>query len=398
MGLNVLMIGAYPLEPGIVRGGIESAASVLVPALAARDDIDHVTVLRFHHGEAPTDHRRLGPKAEVHYVRGQDRLGLLTGWFLDVRKARKLHAALKPDIVHGQAFDGADIAVKCSPNSVVTVHGLPHVEIRLSARAKFRDKLRVIPVDALVRRVLRRAKVVISISKYDTQELGRLIQGTTVSIANPTGAEFFALAPPRPSEPRLLFAGVLSSLKNPVGLLNAFAQVRQAVPEARLILAGAHPDPDYAQTVSDRVASLGLGDSVDIVGLLDSDRLRHEIAIARAVVLFSRQENSPTIIAQAMAAGKPVVATRVGSVPEMVNDGESGFVVESDDETAMAERMLTLLEDQELCLRMGARGHELALARFDPEEVARQTVHAYRIALNSQQLDASSPVKGHDRG
>ena len=106
------------------------------------------------------------------------RFRTITGSFLDVRKARKLVAELKPDIVHGQGIGWyGDIAVKCSPNSVVTVHGLPHVEIRLSARTTFRDKLRVKQIDALVRRVLRRAKVVISISKYDTQELGRLIKG-----------------------------------------------------------------------------------------------------------------------------------------------------------------------------------------------------------------------------
>jgi glycosyltransferase involved in cell wall biosynthesis len=389
VGLKVLVIGAYPLEPGKVHGGVESATSVLVAALAAQDDIDNVAVLCFHRGEASTDYRRAAPKVEVHYVRGQDRLGLITGWFLDVRKARKLVAALKPDIVHGQAFDRGDIAVKCSPNSVVTVHGLPRAEMKLSARMDFGDKLRVKVVDAVVRRVLRRAKVVISISKYDMQELGHLIRGTPVSIANPTGLEFFAAAPPRPSETRVLFAGVLTPRKNVVGLLNAFAQIRQAVPEARLIIAGPHPDPDYAQTVRDRVTSLALGDSVDIVGLLDNDRLRHEIAAARAVVLFSRQETAPTIIAQAMAAGKPVVAARVGGVAEMVNDGESGFVVESEDETALAERMLTLLNDQDLCLRMGARGRELALCRFNPEAVARQTVEAYRSALNRQEIDVS---------
>jgi glycosyltransferase involved in cell wall biosynthesis len=380
MGLKVLMITPYPLEPGVVRGGIASVTSVLVPALAAQDDIDSVTVLHFHGGEASTDYRRDGPKVEVHYVRSQARFSTITGSFLSVRKARKLVAALKPDIVHGQALLG-DIAVKCSPNSVVTVHGLPHVEMRLSARRNFRDKLRVELLEAMFRRMLRRAKVVISISKYDTQELGRLIKGTRVSIANPTGLEFYALAPSGPSEPRLLFAGALSPLKNVLGLLNAFAQVRQVVPEARLVLAGRPHHPDYAQTVQDRVTSLALGDSVDIVGFLDNDRLRHEIATARAVVTFSRQENSPTIIAQAMAAGKPVVATRVGGVPEMISDGESGFVVESEDETALAERLLTLLNDQDLCLRMGARGHELALCRFNPEAVARQTVQAYRTAL-----------------
>ena len=104
MGLKVLMIGPYPLEPGIVHGGLESATSALVPALAAQDDIDNVAVLCFHDGEASTDYRRAGPKVEVYYVRGQDRLRSITGSFLDVRKARKLVAELKPDIVHGQGL------------------------------------------------------------------------------------------------------------------------------------------------------------------------------------------------------------------------------------------------------------------------------------------------------
>ena len=111
MGLKVLMIAPYPMEPGMVRGGIESVTSALVPALAAQDDIDNVAVLRFHTGEAPTDYRRAGPKVEVYYVRGQDRSRTITGSFLDVRKARKLVAALKPDIVHGQALAGVGIEV-----------------------------------------------------------------------------------------------------------------------------------------------------------------------------------------------------------------------------------------------------------------------------------------------
>jgi len=383
VGLKVLMIGAYPLEPGIVHGGIESVTGTLVPALAERDDIDRVTVLRFHHGDASTDYRREGPKVEVYYVRGQDRLRTITRSFLDVRQARKLVRELKPDVVHGQEIGwNGDIATNCSANCVVTVHGMPHVEIRLFAERSFRHKLRTKPIDMLVRRVLRRAKVVISISKYDSEELAAVTRGARVSIANPTAAEFFSLAPSGPTTPRLLFAGVLTPRKNPLGLVNAFAEVRRAVPEARLRMIGTQSDPGYARTVRDRVATLGLGDSVEIVDLVDNERLRQEIAAARAVVLFSRQETAPTIIAQAMAAGKPVVATRVGGVAEMVSDGETGFVVESGDEAVLADRLVTLLDDQDLCLRMGRRANEVALGRFTPDAVARQTVEAYRTALS----------------
>jgi glycosyltransferase involved in cell wall biosynthesis len=383
VGLKVLMIGVYPTQPGGVEGGVDSATSALVPALAERDDIDSVTVLRFHHGEATTEYRRESPKIEVYYMRAQYRGRMLTRSVLDLRKARKLIAELKPDVVHGQEIgvDG-DIATRCSPNCVVTVHGITYVECHLAGGPRVWKRLRARLIYNVARRVLRRAKVVISISRYDAEEVAGLIRGTQVSIANPTAAEFFALAPSTPTAPRLLCAGVLTPRKNQIGLVNAFAQTKKAMPQARLALIGPQPDASYAKLVRDRVMTLGLTDSVDIVDLVDVERMRREIATARAVVLFSRQETAPTIIAQAMAAGKPVVASRVGGVAEMVDDGETGFLVESEDEAKLADRLLSLLDDQELSLRMGGRGHEVAKARFAPETVAEMTVNAYRTALS----------------
>jgi glycosyltransferase involved in cell wall biosynthesis len=384
VGIKVLMMGAYPLEPGVVRGGIESATSTLVPALAERDDVDCVTVLRFHNGDAATDYRREGPKVEVFYLRSQGRLRTISRSFLDVRKARRLAAQLNPDVVHGQEIGVyGDIAMRCSPNCAVTVHGITLADASADAlddsslSGRLRDKL----IRNLERRVLRRAKVVISISKYDADMLDVPIQGTRVSIPNATAPEFFALAPSGPTEPRLLFAGVFTPRKNPAGLVDAFARVRMTVPEARLSLIGPQPDANYAKLVRDRVTDLGLQDSVDIVDQVDNERLRHEIATARAVVLFSRQETLPTIIAQAMAAGKPVLASRVGGVPEMVGDCETGFLVESDDEATLADRMAKLLVDQDLSLRLGQRGHEVALERFTAAAVAEMTVEAYRKAM-----------------
>ena len=383
MGLKVLMIGTYPLEPGVVRGGVESATSTLVPALAERDDIDSVTVLRFHHGEAPAAYRRETPKIDVYYVRGQYRWRMLTGAFLDRRKARKLIAELKPDVVHGQEIGlNSDIAARCSPNCVVTVHGITFVETHLYHRPGLGTTLRAKLIRNVARRVLHRAKVVISISKYDAEVLSGLTRRTRVSIANATAPEFFALAPPEPTGPRLLFAGGLIPLKNPLGLVNAFAKARAAVPDARLSLIGPQPDAYYANVIRERVTALDLTDCVDIVDLVDNERMLREIAAARAVVLFSRQENAPTIIAQAMAAGKPVVASRVGGVAEMVDDGETGFLVASEDEDMLAERLVRVLDDQHLCLRMGGRAHEVARSRFAPSAIAELTVRAYQTALS----------------
>jgi glycosyltransferase involved in cell wall biosynthesis len=385
VGLKVLMIGTYPLEPGVVHGGVESVTSTLVPALAKHDDIDSVTVLRFHQGDAPTAYRREGSNVQIHYARGQYRWRLITGSYLDVRKARKIVAALNPDVIHGQEIGlNSDIAARCSRNCVVTVHGIRYLETRLYDESGVRSTVRAKLVHNVARRVLRRARVVISISKYDADELAGLIRGARMSIANPTGTEFFALAPATPTAPRLLFAGALIPLKNPLGIVNAFARVRDSIPSARLALIGPQPDTAYASLIRDRIAALGLTDHVEIVGFVDNERMLREIADARAVVLFSLQENAPTIIAQAMAAGKPVVASRVGGVPEMVDDGVTGYVVESEDESELADRLRTVLDDQALCLRMGSRAHDEARARFTPEAVAEMTVAAYRTAMKGK--------------
>jgi glycosyltransferase involved in cell wall biosynthesis len=377
--MKVLMIGAYPLHSGVVNGGIEAVTSALVPALAARDDIDNVTVLRFHNGEVPTHHHHAGPKVDVYYVRGQARLRRLTGSCLDVLKARRLAARLRPDVVHGQEIGlYGDVATRCSPNSIVTVHGLAHIEMKMSARRAVSDRLRVRMTEGLVRRVLRRAKVVISISDYDSRELRHFVQGSRVAIANPIRPEFFSLAPSAPTPPRLLFAGVLSERKNVLGLLRAFARARTGLDDARLVIVGPQPDEAYVLAVQRAVAELGLDSHVDILGLVDDERLLSEISAARAVALFSREETAPTIIAQAMAAGKPVVASRVGGVAEMVVDSETGFVVDSGDEAALADRIRILLQDQALCLRLGRRAHTLAAGRYAPDAVAAKTVEAYR--------------------
>lgn len=378
MGLNVVMIATYPLEPGLIVGGIESVTSTLVPALAARDEIDRLTVLRFHTGETTEHTRREGPKVEIRYLLGQRRLGVASRSFLDVRRARRIIAELRPDVVHAHEIGvRGDIATQASRDTVVTVHGLVHLETRLQARSSTKERVRYYLVAAMVRRVLRRAKAVISISDYDANALAGMVHGLHASIPNPTAPEFFALAPSAPTEQRLLFAGVLSPRKNPEGLLTAFSLVVQEIPKARLIIVGPQPDAAYAREIRERTTELGLDDRVEFVGMVDNDRLREEIALTRAVVLFSHEETSPTILAQAMAAGKPVVAARVGGIPEMVTDGENGYLVEPGDAPALAARMTTLLQNQELALDLGARGHLMAVEKFEPDAVARRTVETY---------------------
>jgi glycosyltransferase involved in cell wall biosynthesis len=111
---------------------------------------------------------------------------------------------------------------------------------------------------------------------------------------------------------------------------------------------------------------LGLQDHVTWTGILPDPLKMGVFAAADVVCQVSRwEEGFGYVIAEAMASGKPLVGTRVGAIPELVHDGETGYLVDRRDPEAIAARILKLLGDRELRRRMGAAGREFALKNFD---------------------------------
>jgi glycosyltransferase involved in cell wall biosynthesis len=391
--LNVLIVGPYPRDPDKVVGGVEAVNATLTPALAAQDEIGRVTVLSFHRSVRRAERQRIDEKLQVWHLPGQRR-PLLTRALPELWQARRAVAQIQPDIVHGHGIAvPGDIATQLGRPSVVTVHGMEHVEAQMSQSRSLGGRVRVQIVQSTVKRVLRRAQVVISISDYDAHALDGLVHGQRVSIPNPVLPTFFAEPRFDSDGQRLLFAGVLSPRKNVEGLLRAFAIARNAVPAATLTIMGPTPNQGYLEQVRGLVSELGLDAAVTFLGHVETARLVEEMRACRAVALFSHEETSPTVLAQALALGKPVVATRVGGIPEMVSDGENGFLIERGDEQALAARLAQLLNDPALGSRMGQRGHQIALQRCEPQAVAQQTIRAYRLA---QQLSAQRTRRGRE--
>jgi glycosyltransferase involved in cell wall biosynthesis len=109
---------------------------------------------------------------------------------------------------------------------------------------------------------------------------------------------------------------------------------------------------------------------------------RHDIpsllADAAFLVLTSEVEGLPNVVLEAMACGRAVVATDAGDVPYLIDDGKTGFVVPREDKAALTSRMATLLEDRELCRRMGEAGRMKAEQEFGLDRLRSETFAAYR--------------------
>src|SRR5581483_5965360 len=100
-----------------------------------------------------------------------------------------------------------------------------------------------------------------------------------------------------------------------------------------------------------------------------------------AVVLPSANEGTPVSAIEALAGGRPVVATRVGGVPDVVRDGVDGFLVEPGDVDALADRLALLARDPELRTRMGESGRERVLPRYGVERLIDDVDELYRSLL-----------------
>jgi glycosyltransferase involved in cell wall biosynthesis len=153
-------------------------------------------------------------------------------------------------------------------------------------------------------------------------------------------------------------------------LFEAVRRLLPRFPGLRVFLVGDGPRREELVTMVDR---LGLGGTVRFLGLRpDAPRLS---AAFDVVVLTSAPfvETLPFSLLEAMAQGVPAVATRVGSLSEIVDDGDAGFLVPAGDATAFADALGRILEDAPLRARLGAQGREWIRREFSVERVVDET-------------------------
>jgi glycosyltransferase involved in cell wall biosynthesis len=167
-----------------------------------------------------------------------------------------------------------------------------------------------------------------------------------------------------PRRPIALFLGVVRAEKGVYELLAAWPKVLATMPEARLVIAGSG---ELARAHSLAV-ELGIAASVDFPGWVGPDEKARLLAKASALVLPSHFEALPMAVLEGMAAGLPIVATRVGAIPEAVGP-EAGLLVPPEDVDALAAALAVALGDSPQRIAMGAAGRLRARENFSADVV-----------------------------
>ena len=361
MRKKLLLVGrsrySLPLSPSLARKFDALSAELDVRVLASRSGGD---------GEDPRF--RLEPSLRPRALDGPAFYALLP-----IRVARELRS-FRPDAVLAQGAQEAALAIlgrslaRVPTRVIADVHGDPAAPARLYGS---RARRGLAPLaDAFARFGLRRSDGVRTISGYTSGLVRSAGADPTAEFAAFMDLEPFLDAPPvaLPARPTALFVGVLERYKAVDVLADAWRIAAPRVPGATLQLVGRGALAEVPRAlVADLPAQTSWTES------LTAPQVARALDDATVLVLPSRSEGLGRVVVEAFCRGRGVVGSRVGGIPDLVEDGENGLLVPPGNAPALADALVRVLSDPALAERLGAAGRaavEPWLAT--PEDYARR--------------------------
>jgi glycosyltransferase involved in cell wall biosynthesis len=299
---------------------------------------------------------------------------------VDPALARRVSAATRrfgPDLVHTHLVHadvyGAFVAMLAGSRLVSTKHNDDPFR---SGRGRHLERL-------LTRRADRVICITEALARFNRDVVGlpssklRVVHYGLDAPPEPWGPSD---GPELPSEvPVLLAIMRLVEQKGVDVAIRALALVREQHPDTRLVVLGEGPLRSDLVTLA---SQLGVGEAVSFPGRVGD--VAWWLKRSAALVHPARWEGFGLALLEAMLSERPVVASAVSSIPEIVVDGETGRLVPSDDPVALAAAVADLLDHPARAAAMGAAGQALALAEFSVERMAERTSDVYEEILSSR--------------
>jgi glycosyltransferase involved in cell wall biosynthesis len=272
----------------------------------------------------------------------------------------------------------AKIAAGCIGRKVTLIvenHGDFEESVFLQRRVSFQKVYRFI-MRRMAHFALKRANGLRSISSSTQRQLEAWMPGTAI-VQFPTWTDIgvflqASVAARNNSKFQdILYTGVLIPRKGVEYLIKAFAQIAKDFRQARLVIVGSNENKSYTTELKKQVEQLGLHEQVQFLPPMSQSELAKQMSEARVFVLPSTSEGLGRVVFEAMASGTPVIGSRVGGIPDMVDDGVTGFLVPPGNEQALAEKLRWMLEHPEEAKVMGERSRVTAERIFSTEAYIR---------------------------
>jgi glycosyltransferase involved in cell wall biosynthesis len=374
--MRILMV--VPKYPFPVMGGLERQAHELAKMLFERGHAVHALSTRFDAGQKSVE---LNDGVLVHRVAWLA-FRPLRFFLLPFSLARAIYRLRRDvDIVHlhNISWLGAFVTVFAKTLGLPVMTKLPSIGSHGGHGGV--PSLQKKPLGFLRIALLKRSDVIIAMTPESVKELACIGYPSTRTLKVTNGIpllpDMLPLPPSSSAAINVVFVGRLFAQKGLVDLIQAWRKVRaRATHPPKLRLLGDGPQKKELQALA---KAINLGESIEFLG--HCENVPAELNKADVFVLPSYAEGNSNAILEAMRAGLPIVSTRVGGTPIQVGSEGGRFLVPVGDRDALADRLLELIEDEALRLRMGAAMRTRVENVFSIEKVAVIYERAYGLIL-----------------
>lgn len=232
--------------------------------------------------------------------------------------------------------------------------------------------------------ILKACNKVTVVSDSHRQEYEKHYQVKADVIHNAVDAELFKEMELE-KENAILFVGALHAGKGLLDLIHVADRLRKSHPNLKIYVIGEGPLKGYLQKEIKRKKLI----NVRIIRTIPHKELPYYYNVSKIFVQPSYYEGLPNTILEAMACGLPVIATKVGGIPEQITEGVTGYMVPPGDTRGFYERISELLEDGEKRIKFGRKGREKIIERFTWPLVAKRVVNIYQELLDAHREEES---------
>jgi glycosyltransferase involved in cell wall biosynthesis len=199
------------------------------------------------------------------------------------------------------------------------------------------------------------------------------------------GVDLPSFTDPQGEDHTILFVGRLTWRKGVKYLIDAMPHVLSEYPDTKLLLVG---DGDQRTPLQKQIEKLRIENSVLFLGNISTEKLYSLYCKANVYVQPSLYEPCGIAILEAMSMGKPVVSTHVGGVPELITNGEEGFLVKPGNNLELAKAIINVFSDDSCRKRLASNAKNKVLQEFSWEAVAKKTLDLYTNLLDDSKTIA----------
>lgn len=374
MTKKVVIMGPYQTDYTKNLGGAHIHTFDLTEQLRKYNDLDlHVLTIS---NNIKVDKTIKKENITIHYISSPTLPRFITSLTIDQYKILRKLKELKPDIIHAQGT--APIygfsASLLSSKYLLTVHGIVLKESRTWPGLTGRTK--GIIYRSMEKRALKHAQQIIAVTPYVKKTVEPFCNSYINIIPVGLSDEYFEIEN-KEKKRRLLFVGGIEPRKGLLSLLKAIKILKDEGCFVDLHIVGRVRKKEYFEQLNQYIIENELEKNIKFKGFLSKDELKIEYAECSVFVLPSKEESQGLVLVEAMAAGKPIVATNVGGIPYVVDEGKNGFIVNYGESESIAKSILKLLEDDTLRLSLGENGKKKAMT-FALDKIGRQTYSIYK--------------------